>query len=138
MRVVFADAASLAGKDGRMRLPFAKDARIHKEWNWLYHYDAFVYASPLTAGVKNRMICDTEYFGALWSDRCVCGLQPPDEPAFACVYLGIDGAATKKFFHGLQLGGYPFGKGRVVLNTLKLAADDPVALRIFANALGGR
>lgn len=135
-RVVFADAASLAGKDGRLRLPFAKDARIHKEWNWLYHYDAFVYASPLTAGVKNRMICDTEYFGALWSDRCVCGLQPPDEPAFACVYLGIDGAATKKFFHGLQLGGYPLGKGRVILNTLKLAADDPVALRVFANALG--
>ncbi len=134
--VILLDYRAL-GRTDTTGIPLPRQGKIEYFYNWLYHFDGIIFDTAATAGMPNRGIMDTDYWGDVYSCYYFTDMSVPTDIAVATAFVGIDGAPTRDFSGGFQLGTYAFGKGHLTVSTLNLVGGigTPAADQIIMNLI---
>lgn len=116
------------------KLPFEQKGRLRYMRDWLYHKEYIGKRHPALDGMQGPGILDWEYYGQLCNDYFFEGIQVPDDIAVACMATGYPGPG---YDEGIAIGGYNYGEGYFMLNTMSLFenAGHPAADRLLINLL---
>ncbi|MBQ3848056.1 MAG: beta galactosidase jelly roll domain-containing protein [Clostridia bacterium] len=136
LSVIILDKDAMAGPDGALQyLPVEGKPSLGFYSDWLYHREYMARRGhPYYKGLPTGMM-DWEY----WPGITVgFDLRDGDVPCDTAGISFITGAHAGLFQGGLTLGSYKFGKGRFVLNTLRImenAGVCPAADRLLINII---
>lgn len=120
------------GKSNVAFLPLANKGSIAGLPSWLYHKEEWCKRHPIFEGLPAPGLMDYTFYREMIPDIAFLGLDPPEE----VVAAGIN--TSQGYSSGLFVAVYPSGKGRIVINTLKVRENlgrDPVAERLLRNML---
>ena len=132
--IFLSPTAFVRGDDPVGRLPLANKGRCYAFNDWLYHKECVAKLHPVFDGLQAKGIMDWDYYGPLIPHHIFDGQDAPEEvvaAAFAVSYPCPGGYAS-----GVLLGAYPFGAGRLFLNTLRILENvdrHPAADRLLLN-----
>ena len=120
------------GDDSTAKLPLEQRGQIRNGGVWLYHKDDWTKNHPYFDGLPRGGIMDHAFYRNLLAQQILSGQSDPDEIVAGAIQtaLGYDS--------GLLTAVYRYGKGRFVLNTLRIRDNlgtDPVAERILRNMI---
>lgn len=104
--------------------------------NWLYHLDSYASPSPLFEGILDSGILDMDDFRDIYP--CHYMLETAKPVKTHCVAFGSGLFAPDNCIAGLVLGEFSYGKGKFLVNTLRLTENigsDVIADRILSNAI---
>jgi hypothetical protein len=131
-------------KEGREKktpsLPFDAGP-VKKTELWLYHIDCIAKPHPVFEGVPSACLMDPEYTGAILPQFIRGNGSTPVN--VLCGAFGLGQMVPGGYNGGVAMGEYVWGKGRIILNNLRLLDGigvNPVAERIVLNMackLGG-
>ncbi len=113
-------------------LPLANKGTITPIHGWLYLKDEWAKSHPIFDGLPAGGLLDYTYYGDLIPDAVLQGQDPPSEAVAGAI------KASQDYDSGLMLAVYPFGHGRIILNTLHIRENlgkHPVAERLLRNLL---
>ncbi len=132
--VVFLDYRAL-GSTETTGIPLPRTGKIEYFYNWLYHFDGIIFDTAATKGMPSDCIMDTDYWGDVYSCYYFTNMSVPTDTAIATAFVGIDGAPTRDFSGGFQLGTYAFGQGHLTVTTLNIlgAIGTPAADGLLMN-----
>ena len=116
------------------KLPFGQKGRLRYMRDWLYHKEYIGKRHPALEGMQGPGILDWEYYGQLCNDYFFENIRTPDDIAVACMATGYPGPG---YDGGIAIGGYNFGEGYFMLNTMGIFenAGCPAADRLLRNLL---
>ena len=118
-------------------LPLQNKGRCYEHSDWLYHKECVAKAHPIFDGLQCKGILDLDYYGPVLSPFIFDGLDTPDDVALAAFAVGHSDPAGG-YSSGLMICSYAFGKGRIILNTLKVldnVGKHPAADRLLLNMI---
>lgn len=123
--------------DGENAMGFLPSAiGRHVEINdWLYHKDCVARPHPIFEGLPSPGVLDWDYYGDLLAHRYFEAREAPDETALAAFAVGHS-SAPDGYLSGVMVGVYGLGRGRLILNALKvvdLLDHQPAADRLMLN-----
>ena len=123
------------GSDAVGWLPLKSKGRLTSFSDWLYHKECVTKRHVLFAGLASPGIMDWDYYGALISNRFFEGQDTPEDVA-AAAFAVCHSSRPDGYAAGVMLGAYPFGAGKIVLNTFNLLGNldkHPAADRLILN-----
>jgi hypothetical protein len=129
---LFDPPAGEGGEKKKAALPFDAGP-VRKTDLWLYHIDCITKPHPVFEGVPSGRLMDPEYVGPILPEFIRGTGGAPVEAL--CGVFGL-GLAPEIYTGGIGMGEYAWGKGRVILNNLRLLEGigvNPVAERILLN-----
>ena len=113
-------------------LPLAKKGSLDPIYGWLYLKDEWAKRHPILDGLPAGGLMDYAFYRELIPDAVWMNQDPPAE----AVAGGIK--ASQDYASGLMLSVYPFGSGRMVLNTLLIRENlgiHPAGERLLRNLI---
>ena len=113
-------------------LPLEHKGTVATIRSWLYLKDEWAKRHPIFDGMPAGGLMDTNYYRELIPDLTWQGQDPPAEAVAGAI------KASQDYSSGLMVAVYPLGKGRLVLNTLKIRENletHPAAQRLLRNML---
>jgi hypothetical protein len=120
------------GDDPVARLPLERKGTLVGIHGWLYLKDEWAKAHPIFAGLPAGGLMDTTFYREVIPDLVFTGQDPPAEAVAGAI------KASQDYASGLMLSVYRVGKGRIVLNTLRITENlgtHPAADRLLRNLL---
>ncbi|HOS96007.1 MAG TPA: glycoside hydrolase family 2, partial [Armatimonadota bacterium] len=120
------------GDDPVRWMPLSPKGAVVGLASWLYHKDEWAKAHPIFEGLPAGGLMDYEVYAELIPDVGFNGQPLPTE----AVAGGCN--ASQDYSSGLFVAVYPLGKGRVILNSLRVRetlGGEPVAERLLRNML---
>jgi hypothetical protein len=123
------------GNDPVGWLPLKNKGHLTSFSDWLYHKECVARRHALFAGLAPQGIMDWDYYGPLISNRFFEGQDTPEDVA-AAAFAVCHSSRPDGYAAGVMLGAYPFGAGRIVLNTFNLIGNvdkHPAADRLVLN-----
>ena len=105
---------------------------ITPSWGGLYLKDEWAKRHPIFDGMPTGGLMDYTYYREIIPDLVWRGQDPPAEAVAGAI------KASQDYASGLMVSVYDFGKGRFVLNTLRIRenlASHPAAERLLRNML---
>ena len=120
------------GDDRTAKLPLEHRGQLRDVWVWLYHKDDWTKNHPYFEGLPRGGIMDHAFYRNLLTNQIWSDQSDPEEI--------VAGAMNTSFAYesGLLTAVHRHGKGRFVLNTLRIRDNlgiDPVAERILRNMI---
>lgn len=114
------------------RLPLHHQARCVPFYDWVYHREWVGGRHPLLAGVPDRGILDWDRWGQLLGGPMIEGVIPNLEVAIAAFAVGY--STPGGYASGVTLGTIPYGRGSIILSTLRLSdhPDHPMTGHLLA------
>jgi hypothetical protein len=102
--------------------------------DWLYHKEYVGRRHKILDGMQGPGIFDWEYYGQLCNDYFFEGIKIPDDTAVVGIAVGYPGPG---YDEGVVIGGYNFGEGYFMLNTMSVLENvgHPAADRLLGNLL---
>jgi len=134
--VCLSHQAFAAGDDRSHWLPLRGKLACVTFWDWLYHREHVARPHPIFAGLQVPGLLDWNYYGDLISHEMFQGAAQPAEPIVAAFAVGY--CKPTGYDAGIALGAYRLGKGRLILNTLKLLENigrHPATDRLLLNLI---
>jgi len=119
-------------KDANARLPVKDKCQIGVINGWLYLKDEWAKAHPIFDGLPANCLMDYTYYREIIPDRLWFTKVAPDEAVAGAI------KSSQDYSSGLTVAVYRLGKGRVILNTLRIRRNlgqHPVAERLLRNML---
>jgi len=92
---------------------------------------------PSFDGLLPQGVMDWDYYGPILTNRFFEGQDTPDEVA-AAAFAICHSSRPDGFASGVMLGVYPFGAGKIVVNTLRVLDNvdkHPAADRMLLNLI---
>lgn len=136
--VVFLDPGIFRkGNDPVGWLPFRNKGRLTQFSDWLYHKECVARQHVLFFGLAPKGIMDWDYYGPLISNRFFEGQDTPQDVA-AAAFAICHSSRPDGYASGVMLGAYPFGSGKILLNTFNLLDHvdrHPAADRLLLNLM---
>jgi hypothetical protein len=130
---VFLDPQVFAAVDAPTAfLPLEHKGTLATIRGWLYLKDEWAKRHPIFDGMPAGGLMDYNYYRELIPDLVWQGQDPPAEAVAGAI------KASQDYASGLMIAVYPLGKGRLVLNTLKIRENletHPAAQRLLRNML---
>ena len=123
------------GNDPVGWLPLKNKGRLTSFSDWLYHKECVAKKHALFAGLAPQGIMDWDYYGPLISSRFFEGQDTPEDVA-AAAFAVCHSSRPDGYAAGTMLGVYPFGTGKIFLNTFNLLEQvdkHPAADRLLLN-----
>ena len=123
------------GNDAVGWLPLKNKGHLTSFSDWLYHKECVARKHALFAGLAPQGIMDWDYYGPLISSRFFEGQDTPEDVA-AAAFAVCHSSRPDGYAAGVMLSAYPFGAGKIVLNTLNLVGNldkHPAADRLVLN-----
>ncbi|MCL2117923.1 MAG: hypothetical protein FWH27_05795, partial [Planctomycetaceae bacterium] len=120
------------GDDRTARVPLEQRGQLHSVWVWLYHKDDWTKNHPYFEGLPHGGIMDHAFYRNLMTNQFWNDQSDPDEIVAGSIKTALS------YESGLLTAVYRHGKGRFVLNTLRIRDNlgiDPVAERILRNMI---
>jgi hypothetical protein len=120
------------GTDPTALLPLAKKGKAEAIVGWLYLKDEWAKNHPIFEGLPAGGLMDYDYYREVIPDLVFREQDPPDEAVAGAI------KASQDYTSGLMVSVYRQGKGRIVLNTLKIRENlggNPAAERLLRNML---
>ena len=124
------------GDSGQTGLPFDQPGTASVLSNWLYHSDAVIFDTPVTAGLQTECLVDPTYYEAVYDSHCYGAISKPDELHAFMFFMRNDGGVTEQdLYYGVACGTYYYGEGYITVNTFDIpgGAGTPVADRLLLN-----
>ncbi len=132
---VFLAPASLRRGDNPVGgLFLAEKGRFYNFHDWLYHKECVARAHPVFDGLAGKGILDWDYYGPVVTHGLFDGQRTPDDVVVAAFALGYP--CPGGYTSGVMMGGYRFGEGMFVINTLGILENvgrHPAADRLMLN-----
>ncbi len=123
-----------AGKKGRLALlPLPAKGRFTGGRALWWSIDHFVKAHPIFDGMPSNRLMDPCYYRLVWPSETLVGASEGETVAGA---FGIGCIGHGGYWSGADVAVHPFGKGRMILNTLLVVENlgrDPAADRLLLN-----
>jgi hypothetical protein len=112
-------------------VPLPRKGSLAALSSWLYHKDEWAKPHPIFEGLPKGMM-DYEFYREIIPDVAWSGQDAPEE--------AVCGAnnASQDYSSGLMLSVHTFGRGRFILNTLRIFENlgkDPAADRLLLNLI---
>jgi len=113
-------------------LPLPNKGKAEPIVGWLYLKDEWAKNHPIFDGLPAGGLMDYDYYREVIPDLVWRDQDPPDEAVAGAI------KASQDYSSGLMVSVYRLGKGRMVLNTLKIRENldgNPAAERLLRNML---
>jgi hypothetical protein len=120
------------GQEADAWLPVKDKCQLGTINGWLYLKDEWAKAHPIFDGLPANCLMDYTYYREIIPDRLWFTKVPPDQAVAGAI------KASQDYTAGLTMAVYGFGKGRIILNTLRIRDNlgkHPVAERLLRNML---
>ena len=125
-----------AGEKGPLALlPLPRKGHLTGGRACWWSIDHFVKAHPVFDGMPANGLMDNAYYRLVWPNASLVGATDGETVAGA---FGIGCIGEGGYWSGVDLAVYPFGKGKVILNTLLVEehlGHDPAADRFLLNLI---
>jgi len=135
--VIFMKPTALFPADGAAsRMPFAEKGKYVRYINTLYHKEDVAKRHPIFKDLQAGAIMDWDYYGQIIPDYLFEEMKQPDQVIAAGFAVGYP--CANGYFSGISLALYEYGKGRFVVNTLRILENinaNPAADRLLLNLL---
>jgi hypothetical protein len=141
---IFDDKGELIVEDSALKsprtdsdwLPLVNKGRCYSLHDDLYHKETVAKAHPVFEGLPNKGIMDWDYYGPVNALMLFDGQDPPADVAAAAFGTGL--LVKGGYASGLVTASYPFGKGRFIINSLRILENlglHPAADRLMMNMI---
>lgn len=103
--------------------------------DWLYHKECVAKRHTLFEGLQSRGIMDWDYYGPIITNKFFEGGDIPEDMA-AAAFAVCHSSRPDGFAAGVMLGVYPFGEGKIIVNTFTILDNidrHPAADRMLLN-----
>ena len=128
-------AFAAGGKGPLALLPLGVKGRLTAGRPCWWSIDHFVRAHPIFDAMPANRLMDSCYYRLVWPDVSLVAASEGETVAGA---FGIGCIGEGGYFSGVDLGVHPFGKGQVIVNTLRIEEHlgrDPAADRLLLNLI---
>ena len=125
------------GDDAVGWLPLRNKGRLTRFSDWLYHKECVAKRHPLFARLAPAGIMDWDYYGPLITHLFFEGQDTPEDVA-AAAFAVCHSSRPDGYAAGVMLGAYPFGAGKLLLNTFNIldqVDQHPAADQLLLNLI---